>query len=260
MKKVERVKLELSFSKYNELKGYFRKENNLSSSISLMGKFTNGFSVEVNIYPKSFSYGRYNEADVSIKLYDNSNRVVGDTSMVMDRISKLNSIFRLHYQDITYLVSIDKKVELTKKTAISRINIVKWNALDFDYVENLVLFNNFNNEMELLETIFCVYTGALELIREDEFTELKNLLIEKLDYYGISEDDISADYDYDDYVYEANNSSELLSDFALNLLFELTNPNYAKNCVDTDDLKTFAYEKVESFFNLLVSEGKLSEY
>lgn len=255
MQKVDRVKLLLGFNNYNELKSYFRKESYWSKNIVLNGKFNNGYFIEVSIEEKENSYSKYNEANLKIELVNDRNVSVENVFLTVDRISKVNSLFSIPHNGVNYLISIDKDVPLTKATAISRINIVKWNSLNYSYLSKLVLFNNFNNDMELLETVFAVLNSSVENIRNLDYEELRELLIEKLEYYGYSEEDTLETNQF----FMDDSSKKVLSAFVGYLLAELYYPTHTEDRLSPSNMKDYVYHTVEKYLDLLVSEGKIKE-
>lgn len=245
MQKVDRVKLLLDFKKYNKLKDYFRKESSWSKNIILRGTFTNGYLVKVLLEEKSYLTGKYNCANLSIILMNEDSEELTQIELVVDRISKVTSLFAIEYNDINYLIKIDKDVLLTQETAISRLNIVKWNSFNYKYVENLVLFNNFSDDMELLETTFAVLNGLIDNIRNKNVEPLTGLLKEKFEYYGYSEDDVieTTEVESDD------TPQEVLSNLVGNLLAELYYPNNTRYRLNQTNMKDYAYNKADKYIS-----------
>lgn len=255
MQKVDRVKLLLDFKKYNELKDYFRKESYWSKNVVLRGTFNNGYLIKVLLEQNNSSYGKYNSAKLSIILMDEEEYELKNIDFIVNRISQVVSLFTIDYNGVTYLINIDKDVLLTQETAISRLNIVKWNSLNYDYIKNLILFNDFNNDMELLETTFAVLNGLVDNIRNENISELTELLIEKFEYYGYCDDDAIETTEVDD----DDTLDKVLSNLVGNLLAELYYPTNTKYRLNQSNMKDYVYNKAYKYILLLVTKGLIPE-
>lgn len=257
MQKVNRVKLGLDFNEYNDLKKYFRKESSWCGDVVLSNKFQNGYCAEIKITKESEPfYSKYNQADMSITLHDDKGCEVEGLTLIVDKISSVTSLFVLNHKGIDYIISIDKEVPLTQKNAISRLNIIKWNSLNYSYVKNLVLFNNFNNDFELIEATFAVLYGLSTDIRDESVPELTTLLKEKFEYFGYDDNDIVEIKDVTEH--NDDTAEKVLNNLVGNLLAELYYPK-AYNRFNKKDMQDYVYSKYDKYLLLLTAKGVIPE-
>lgn len=245
---VNRVKVLMDFKDYNILKDYFKGKVDLEKDVILEGYFYNDYSVKIIICPSSFNHF----AKVSIKLLDEKGLVVSVNEIIVNKISKIISLFSFNYNDMIYLINLDKNVDITKETALSRLNIVKWNSLNTNYVHNSVLFNSFSNNFELLETVFAVLYGAIDDIRENTCEDMLLLLKSKLEYYGFGEED-AVEIEDSKVIMDSNDFLLTLTGY---LLYELYNPNEVKK-FNKKEFQDFVYSQCIAYFDCLVEEKVL---
>lgn len=191
---------------------------------------------------------------VNIEFISKSGKFIKESEIEVGKISQLLTMYSFDYEDTIYLIRIDKDVQVTKKTIMSRLHIIKWNLHNDEYVKSLVLFNNFSNDIELLEGVYASLAGGLKYIRGVESTELKDILIGKLNYYGYDENDTVEITDY--LKLKSENSKEVLSTLVGILLDELYNP-YKMERLNSASLENSSYFICEKYLDHLIDEGKI---
>ena len=233
MSKVHKAEVLLSESNYENLKIFFSKKGTMSSSTHF-GSFDDGSSVKLEIEPS----GVLNCVQVVATLYKEGEEL--DRNIYeFKKISEFNGIFSfdLKFPTQKYIFRIKKDWPVSKDSLMNRFNITKWNSFKVEYIENLIQYNDWSNEIDMFEVAFASLIGfvfSMDCSKKDELTEY---LFNKLDYYGYSLDEI-------EFVEEMQSKEDLINNLIYFLLKQL---NKTGSINSTKGAEVLAYQYLSKF-------------
>lgn len=240
MSNIYKAEILLSESDYDNLKSFFAGKSNWTKK-KFFGSFEDGSEVSVHIdgLPASRC------ADVTAQLFVNGVEVARE-SYAFKKISLLNGIFSFELTSTgrKYIFRIKKDLPISKDALMNRFNIAKWNSFKEEYIENILQYNDWTNEIDLFEVAFTSLIGLSFKNSNSKKDELTEYIINKLSYYGY-------DYGEVEYIDGVKISEDVINNLIYYLLNQLNQTDYIANSKEAEGL---AYECLEEFLNEFFNE------
>lgn len=244
-----RVNLLIPYDYYEGIKAYCRKKVSFLETRTFTRHIGNEI-VELEISESTYSsYSSYSFIDLAFTI-KKSGKTFFQTQISVDRVSHLCKIFMIE----NYLIKIDKDVPNTLEFAKSKLNIMKCNKDDDDYVWKMISFNSFDDDIELMQSIYLFLSNGNCLYGK----EMEELMRDKLSYYDLDNEPITdiTKTPLTDSMFDGITSEKIKDIFLGVLLYEL------KFHIQSEDLIEFliswSYIAYLTYITRLDEEGYFS--
>lgn len=251
--KYAKAKILVPLEVYNDLKEYLRKETSEFKKFKTTVKVDN-YDILLTIEETHSASYKFNMVKRSITVYENGT-VTGESESYAQKVSKLLLIFNVNINNnFEFLVNIDKETPNTLEYAKSKLNIMRWNYNNINYIKNHILYSTFSNERELMEVCYLLISNK-NLIKSDK--ELKTIIYNKLNYNGYTKNN-NKNYSLENINY-MENSKDIIKKVTGRILYDILRFNDYGECMlgndDTkDSLEYKAYYMYDKYIKKLESE------
>lgn len=245
-------KMLLPLNVYNELKEYLRKKvlhfNYYDQFVTV-----NKYNIKISIKEYSRPTGIYNQVSCLISIFSDES-LISEKEIIIDRVSKLLLLFNIGIDnEYELLLYIDKAVPDTVEFAESKLNIMKWNISNDEYIRNYSLYADFTNERELMNVCYLLMANN-NLLRND--CEFKLLIYNKLNYFGYTTNSIKYDLSSFNVIL---NTEDVLEKATGKVLYDISRIDDEGDYTFgiEEDFKNTAFELHKKYINFLKEEGKI---
>ena len=235
MSNVYKAEVLLSEKDYDNLKSYFAGKSDWSKA-SFFGTFDDGSEVRIDIEESPMS--RY--VFVTARLFIDGDEI-SSQGYEFKKISELNGIFSfdLMFPRKKYIFRIKKYWPVSKESLMNRFNIAKWNSFKVDYMENILQYNDWSNDIDLFEVAFTSLIGLCFTKNTSKKDELTGYILNKLEYYGYVYEEV-------EYIHEINSNEDVINNLIYYLLKQLNQTGSITNSKEAEGL---AYQYLDEFLN-----------
>lgn len=240
---IQRCKLSFNKSQLKALKEFLKGESSNVEAIVLRDTFVNGNMVEIFFEIKEDA-----SLNMNIGLLDKFKKhlipltTLENVNLNLYNEKSIYQILEVKHEDVLYLIKIESNLQ--KKEFLNKLP-----KFDLNF-NNLLLYNDFNQEIELLEVVYHFLSNSVLRNRVDLIPkETLELIKEKFAYYGYADHNAKETYEI---IEEETTREEIIDNLVGILLSELYYPREnRKDRLIPDDIKKYTKEKVNKYLKLL---------